>query len=93
MSVVCVRSTLSIIRDFSICHDDFENEPADGVLKEHTFTWLGFVQYIHGKFFQYRRHKMTYQNNVTEFRHEQNNSRSEIGYFIFTIEQDLYQRV
>ncbi|KAJ8736284.1 hypothetical protein PYW08_006940 [Mythimna loreyi] len=46
-TLLCVRSTLCIIRDFSICHDDFENEPADGVLKEHTFSWLGFVQYIH----------------------------------------------
>ncbi|XP_063899108.1 uncharacterized protein LOC110375867 [Helicoverpa armigera] len=44
---VCVPTTLCLIRDFSICHDDFDSEPADGVLKEHTFKWVGFVQYIH----------------------------------------------
>ncbi|CAG9796487.1 unnamed protein product [Diatraea saccharalis] len=38
---------MSIIRDLSTCHDDFNLKPADGVLKEHSFPWLGFVQYIH----------------------------------------------
>ncbi|XP_026739301.1 uncharacterized protein LOC113502122 [Trichoplusia ni] len=46
-TIICVRTTLCVIRDFSICHDDFSSDPADGVLKEHTFTWLGFMQYIH----------------------------------------------
>ncbi|PZC78423.1 hypothetical protein B5X24_HaOG202167 [Helicoverpa armigera] len=46
--ILCVPATLCLIRDFSICHDDFDSEPADGVLKEHTFKWVGFVQYIHG---------------------------------------------
>ncbi|KAL4716885.1 hypothetical protein ACJJTC_012696 [Scirpophaga incertulas] len=38
---------LCILQDFSICHDDFDLKPSDGILKEHTFTWLGFVQYLH----------------------------------------------
>ncbi|KAG6462336.1 hypothetical protein O3G_MSEX013194 [Manduca sexta] len=42
-----IRSTFSMIRDFSNCHDDFNLKPPDGILKEHTFTWLGFVQYMH----------------------------------------------
>ncbi|CAF4794957.1 unnamed protein product [Pieris macdunnoughi] len=37
----------SMIRDFSSCQDDFGLKPPDGVVKEHTFPWLGFVQYIH----------------------------------------------
>ncbi|XP_041975774.1 uncharacterized protein LOC121730702 [Aricia agestis] len=37
----------SEIRDFSNCHDNFDLKPKDGILKEHTFTWLGFVQYLH----------------------------------------------
>nr|XP_049692378.1 uncharacterized protein LOC110375857 [Helicoverpa armigera] len=44
---ICVPATLCLIRDFSMCHDDFDSEPADGVLKEHTFKWVGFMQYIH----------------------------------------------
>ncbi|VVC94886.1 unnamed protein product [Leptidea sinapis] len=36
-----------MLRDFSICHDDFSLKPPDGILKDHTFTWLGFVQYLH----------------------------------------------
>ncbi|CAH1639775.1 unnamed protein product [Spodoptera littoralis] len=42
-----IRPKLCLIRDFSICHDDFEKDPSDGVLKVHTFNWLGFAQYIH----------------------------------------------
>lgn len=38
-----------MLRDFATCHDDFGLKPPDGVLKEHTFTWLGFAQYSHGK--------------------------------------------
>ncbi|XP_072941110.1 uncharacterized protein [Epargyreus clarus] len=36
-----------MMRDFSTCHDDFGLKPPDGVLKEHTFPWLGFAQYLH----------------------------------------------
>ncbi|CAH2102333.1 unnamed protein product [Euphydryas editha] len=36
-----------MLRDFSTCHDDFNLKPPDGILKEHTFSWLGFVQYLH----------------------------------------------
>lgn len=46
--ILYIRTTLGVIRDFSACHDDFNLKPADGILKEHTFVWLGFVQYIHG---------------------------------------------
>ncbi|XP_075983614.1 uncharacterized protein LOC142981495 [Anticarsia gemmatalis] len=35
------------LRDFNICQEDFNLNPGDGVLKELTFPWLGFVQYIH----------------------------------------------
>ncbi|CAH4031275.1 unnamed protein product [Pieris brassicae] len=42
-----LQSIKSMIRDFSSCQDDFGLKPPDGVLKEHTFPWLGFVQYIH----------------------------------------------
>ncbi|XP_028178178.1 melanization protease 1-like, partial [Ostrinia furnacalis] len=45
--LVASSKVSSILRDFAICHDDFNLKPADGVLKEHTFTWLGFVQYTH----------------------------------------------
>ncbi|XP_034832639.1 uncharacterized protein [Maniola hyperantus] len=36
-----------MLRDFATCHDDFNLKPPDGILKEHTFTWLGFTQYLH----------------------------------------------
>ncbi|XP_047545165.1 uncharacterized protein LOC125077296 [Vanessa atalanta] len=42
-----LRIATCMLRDFATCHDDFNLKPPDGVLKEHTFTWLGFVQYLH----------------------------------------------
>lgn len=46
---VLFRISVCMLRDFSTCHDDFNLKPPDGILKEHTFSWLGFVQYLHGK--------------------------------------------
>ncbi|CAB3256466.1 unnamed protein product [Arctia plantaginis] len=34
--------------EINICHDDFNLNPTDGVLKDQTFPWLGFALYIHG---------------------------------------------
>ncbi|XP_059051079.1 uncharacterized protein LOC131845932 [Achroia grisella] len=42
-----INNSATILRDFATCHDDFTLKPADGILKDHTFTWLGFVQYMH----------------------------------------------
>ncbi|XP_049878481.1 uncharacterized protein LOC126375542 [Pectinophora gossypiella] len=38
---------LTLVTDFAECHDDFGLKPPDGILREHTFTWLAFAQYIH----------------------------------------------
>ncbi|CAK1602233.1 unnamed protein product [Parnassius mnemosyne] len=43
----CIRSAVSMIRDFATCHDDFELKPPDGILDGHTFKWLGFIYYVH----------------------------------------------
>ncbi|KAI8438705.1 hypothetical protein MSG28_011118, partial [Choristoneura fumiferana] len=42
------RKAVGVLRDFSVCHDDFSLKPPDGILREGTFTWLAFVQYVHG---------------------------------------------
>ena len=47
--LVWIQIVSGMLRDFATCHDDFDLKPPDGVLKEHTFTWLGFAQYSHGK--------------------------------------------
>ncbi|KAI5630821.1 hypothetical protein NE865_16467 [Phthorimaea operculella] len=38
---------MGMLRDFSDCHDDHGLKPPDGLLKDHLFTWVAFVQYIH----------------------------------------------
>ncbi|XP_053614879.1 uncharacterized protein LOC128677794 [Plodia interpunctella] len=38
---------LAILEDFALCHQDITLKPTDGILKIHSFKWLGFVQYIH----------------------------------------------
>lgn len=44
-----VRFCWGNVMDFSVCHDDFTLKPGDGLVRENTFPWLGFVQYIHSK--------------------------------------------
>lgn len=48
--LVTINIANCMLRDFGMCHDDFNLKPPDGVLKDHTFTWLGFAQYLHGKY-------------------------------------------
>ncbi|XP_049878543.1 uncharacterized protein LOC126375582 [Pectinophora gossypiella] len=46
--VVCFSVNYCALRDYTECHDDFNLDPPDGLLVEHnTFTWLGFLQYVH----------------------------------------------
>lgn len=47
---VFIRVVASVLRDFAICHDDFELKPPDGTLSPYTFKWLGFVYYVHGTY-------------------------------------------
>ncbi|XP_063395740.1 uncharacterized protein LOC134680558 [Cydia fagiglandana] len=45
--LINVNISICMIRDLSICQDDFTLKPPDGLLKENTFTWLGYLQYVH----------------------------------------------
>lgn len=39
----------SIEGQFFQCHDDPNSDPEEGPLEDMQFTWLGTLQYIHGK--------------------------------------------
>ncbi|XP_073957095.1 uncharacterized protein [Choristoneura fumiferana] len=47
ITLINARKAVGVLRDFSVCHDDFSLKPPDGILREGTFTWLAFVQYVH----------------------------------------------